>query len=420
MQTDLGELENSIGLRTLSTPALGPDERSPRSDRFLEGPTRAGATDNDESEASADSQAGRKVDRLSSLPNELLDSIFDYAHPVGYPSNGPLSKRLLPFYVVARYRRIRVTDSVTFADLVRKVNSDPQLGDLLFLSSNWDPRYHEILPHLPDRLELLSLTGCSYYISAASQSACDAALSRFTELRHLTLGNDLFSANLSTNLSTLVKLETLKVGRGWFKLRDLGDLIADSKLPSLRTLCLDYSDGNWGDCVDVWGPSPVVVNHLPRDGQVILDGWICPGFSDTHEYSVESAFDLILECRKNNIVINRAFGVLVDMFHEFFVEIANIAILRMVRDRDFRHYKTIRSNPSLNRHLPVLDLETLDPRNLQLVRLNDLEDGRYLLPGCHRLTVEERVEEETQEDRERLKTPGQVIRVDFKDGLGPR
>ncbi|GAA6013501.1 hypothetical protein JCM11491_006102 [Sporobolomyces phaffii] len=108
---------------------------------------------------------------------------------------------------------------------------------------------------------------------------------------------------------------------------------------------------------------------------------------------------------------------MVDVFHEFFVEIANIAILRTVRDRDFRHYETIRSNQSLNRHLPVLDLETLDPRNLQLVRLDDLEDGRYRLPGCHRLTVEQRVKGEMQDDRERLKKPGQVIRVDFKDSL---
>ncbi|GAA6013498.1 hypothetical protein JCM11491_006101 [Sporobolomyces phaffii] len=289
-----------------------------------------------------------QVDHLSSLPNELLDVIFDYAHPVDYPSYGPLSKRLLPFYVVARYRRIFTPDSTTFAGLVRKVNSDPQLGDLvqvlhvdsmrpvpsghsddatvatffghlpfvveinigpdaaerfsrlavspycltfpsvahlecastpidshplrlfnsfsglrtltvtgfetndhttsifpsrplprlyklsvsgqdadspsivdfcascpnlnqLFLSADWHPQYQEMLPSLPDRLEVLSLMYNRGYASTVSQSACDAALSRFTELRHLTLGNELFSANLPTNLSTLVKLEPSKL-----------------------------------------------------------------------------------------------------------------------------------------------------------------------------------------------------------------
>ena len=45
------------------------------------------------------------IDRLSSLPPELLDMIFDHAYPIDDYPDGPLSKRLLPYYYQGIYRR---------------------------------------------------------------------------------------------------------------------------------------------------------------------------------------------------------------------------------------------------------------------------------------------------------------------------
>ncbi|GAA5853643.1 hypothetical protein JCM5353_004831 [Sporobolomyces roseus] len=49
------------------------------------------------------------MDRLSLLPNELLDDIFDLSHTLEHPLTRPLSKRLLPFFHRSFYRDIRLT-----------------------------------------------------------------------------------------------------------------------------------------------------------------------------------------------------------------------------------------------------------------------------------------------------------------------
>ncbi|GAA5962618.1 hypothetical protein JCM3765_006860 [Sporobolomyces pararoseus] len=46
-----------------------------------------------------------RIDRLSKLPNELLDEIFQYTYDA-HPPRSPLSKRLLPFFEKHRYHRV--------------------------------------------------------------------------------------------------------------------------------------------------------------------------------------------------------------------------------------------------------------------------------------------------------------------------
>ncbi|GAA5912882.1 uncharacterized protein JCM6883_004865 [Sporobolomyces salmoneus] len=70
-----------------------------------------------------------KIDRLSLLPNELLDKIFDYAHTLDQPSTGPLSKRLLPFHITGIYRQMKVSKVTKFVRLAAKLNAEPHLGE---------------------------------------------------------------------------------------------------------------------------------------------------------------------------------------------------------------------------------------------------------------------------------------------------
>jgi len=62
-----------------------------------------------------------QIDRLSLLPNELLDHIFDLAYSIDTPSTGALWKHLLPFHITGIYRRISVTKPEKLATLVDKV-----------------------------------------------------------------------------------------------------------------------------------------------------------------------------------------------------------------------------------------------------------------------------------------------------------
>lgn len=69
-----------------------------------------------------------QIDRLSLLPNELLDYIFDLAYSIDTPSTGALSKHLLPFHITGIYCRIRISKYTAFLNLVNKVNEQPTLA----------------------------------------------------------------------------------------------------------------------------------------------------------------------------------------------------------------------------------------------------------------------------------------------------
>jgi len=72
-----------------------------------------------------------QIDRLSLLPNELLDHIFDLAYSIITPSTGALSKRLLPFHITGLYRRIYLTKRESISMLIDRIKNLPDLGELV-------------------------------------------------------------------------------------------------------------------------------------------------------------------------------------------------------------------------------------------------------------------------------------------------
>ncbi|GAA5912414.1 uncharacterized protein JCM6883_005661 [Sporobolomyces salmoneus] len=72
-----------------------------------------------------------QIDRLSLLPNELLDKIFDYAHTLDQPFTGPLSKRLLPFHITGIYRQMKVSKVTKLLRLAAKLNAESYLREVV-------------------------------------------------------------------------------------------------------------------------------------------------------------------------------------------------------------------------------------------------------------------------------------------------
>ena len=72
-----------------------------------------------------------QIDRLSSLPPELLLTIFDLAYEPNQRLLEPLSKRLLPYFRRNLYRQIRLTSRSSWSKLQRTVKALPQLGELV-------------------------------------------------------------------------------------------------------------------------------------------------------------------------------------------------------------------------------------------------------------------------------------------------
>ncbi|GAA5824754.1 hypothetical protein JCM5353_004431 [Sporobolomyces roseus] len=72
-----------------------------------------------------------QIDRLSSLPPELLFHIFDLAYDPDHLLLEPLSKRLLPYFRRDFYFHIRLTTLSSFTKLLRTISRNPPLGDLV-------------------------------------------------------------------------------------------------------------------------------------------------------------------------------------------------------------------------------------------------------------------------------------------------
>jgi len=71
--------------------------------------------------------------RLSSLPNEILDDIFDLAHTELEPLTGPLSKRLLPFFQRSFYRKVRLSSYGQLDRLCQTSQTRPVLTSLIWV-----------------------------------------------------------------------------------------------------------------------------------------------------------------------------------------------------------------------------------------------------------------------------------------------
>ncbi|GAA5829680.1 hypothetical protein JCM5353_005197 [Sporobolomyces roseus] len=71
------------------------------------------------------------MDRLSSLPPELLFHIFELAHNPFKPLNEPLSRTLLPYYRHNLYRQIQLSTVDSFYSLVDSVIATPSLRTLV-------------------------------------------------------------------------------------------------------------------------------------------------------------------------------------------------------------------------------------------------------------------------------------------------
>jgi hypothetical protein len=65
------------------------------------------------------------VDLFSTLPNELLDSIFDIAHSLDHPLTGPPSRRFLPSFNRTLYREILVENYTNFERLCDTAKLNP-------------------------------------------------------------------------------------------------------------------------------------------------------------------------------------------------------------------------------------------------------------------------------------------------------
>ncbi|GAA5851256.1 hypothetical protein JCM5353_007709 [Sporobolomyces roseus] len=71
-----------------------------------------------------------QINHFSSLPNELLHDIFEYAYKDSPPSH-PLSKHLVPFFEENLYRKVSLSSLSTFEQFLASILATPTKGPLV-------------------------------------------------------------------------------------------------------------------------------------------------------------------------------------------------------------------------------------------------------------------------------------------------
>ncbi|GAA5897717.1 uncharacterized protein JCM6883_006794 [Sporobolomyces salmoneus] len=274
-----------------------------------------------------------KIDRLSLLPNELLDKIFDYAHTLDQPSTGPLSKRLLPFLITGIYRRIKVSKVTKLLRLAAKLNAEPHLGEgirtLQFdtaVTLNNESNYEELLQALPHHLIELELVEEAF---SPERSFCDHLLPHFTRLRRLVLGNTLFSDDLVTHLGHPSLLEHLESGEGSIPIHRLHSLVSGStRLPSLHTLYLDLIPHRIGTRIEVGENGSLTEGNLSDVDALIGDDWHLAEFEcdDGDEYTVKGLVEFVRLAKEEGIEIEGPILKAGEARQAYLLEVANIVV----------------------------------------------------------------------------------------------
>ncbi|GAA5989027.1 hypothetical protein JCM5350_003631 [Sporobolomyces pararoseus] len=241
----------------------------------------------------------------------------------------------------------------------------PKLTSLTLSSER--PDYSDILLELPARLTSLSLIN-SDPDPEQSHNNCDHLISRFTELRHLSLGDCLFSMELPLHLSKhFDKLERLELGLGMVKAKEMCDYIEEAEL-TLRHLRLDNSRDKAGTRLNVGSGSVIEVQDLPSDDEWFWDDWeMSTIFLLPHpEFTWEKAQEIVALVESQGKVEDGGLYESIATFFYYVWEVNNLAVLRSYRDKDLKHcLETHQTADGL--WLRRMDFTTLDPNNLQLV-----------------------------------------------------
>ncbi|GAA5833645.1 hypothetical protein JCM5353_006599 [Sporobolomyces roseus] len=210
---------------------------------------------------------------------------------------------------------------------------------------------------------------------------CSAELSRFPLLRSLSLDKRMFSSELPEHISNLQHLETLKlVGDEIFVVDVVELLSASTRPPSLRTLELCLETVKVGSRLEVDESSRLVGIDEPEEQDWEVSGdWELPRYVRVGAtYGYEEMYGIRKLAAQCGVEIRGNLYEAVEMVDVYFLELANIAIYRCFRYNTLEPYNKLQDR-GLGSRLPPLDLDSLDPKNLKLVKTDLPDEGWFAL-----------------------------------------
>ncbi|GAA5839133.1 hypothetical protein JCM5353_007721 [Sporobolomyces roseus] len=218
--------------------------------------------------------ANVKIDRLSSLPPELLLLIFDLAYDYDQLLLNPLSKRLLPYVRRNLYRQIRLTSLSSLIKLLRTAWVNPSLGKLV---QNLDTNEVSSTTILNDlEMTVNAFPRLVSFRTGYIDSIEPFPSSSLSTLRALSYKHSIIKSQDLVTISRLINLSQLEVTfdhRNFYNFRRY--VPRDTRLANLDTLSLrSVSVSSWDS--DKWLPD--LLHHCPVLTRLELSDTLYPYF----------------------------------------------------------------------------------------------------------------------------------------------
>ncbi|GAA6013443.1 hypothetical protein JCM11491_006082 [Sporobolomyces phaffii] len=258
----------------------------------------------------------------------------------------------------------------------------PNLRHLRLSMSEYESDYEQLVSLLPATLVSLELESdkhCSTY-------PCDDLLPRFTQLERLSLDQGEFSPKLPLYLASLSHLKELRLGEGQFSIDQFLPLVSGpTRLPSFHKLTFDYQ--LWleiGYRIEVDDDGSIGGRWVPGEGRLAARDWILPAFDFddrvTDGFTPSRIRELIQVVRRAGVEVDGNISRALEVADAYLLEVANLAVYRSFRDGDLTHIAALKGRgPTLRGRLPSLDLDALDPKNLELVKTDLPDEGWFQL-----------------------------------------
>ncbi|GAA6013441.1 hypothetical protein JCM11491_006081 [Sporobolomyces phaffii] len=342
-----------------------------------------------------------QIDRLSSLPNELLDHIFDLAHTLNHPSTGALSKRLLPFHISGLYRRIHLGKLANFGQLIRKVSREREYGERIrslkidqelqgfisresFPSDNVASFFQSL-----SRLEDLDLAGDNFnwdeddngLLEAFDETSFLASETVMPSVVALRV-EERFPVLWLRAFPSLVRFEYLHFDHNSFAMTYFRDSLV---LPNLEYLSFTGVHADHPSIASFCSLCPKLL-HLRLCVQDDYASYadllpLLPTTLVSLELEIDREIrELIQVARYEGVEVDGNVFQALEVADAYLLEVANITVYRSFQDRYLGHIYALRlDDPHACGRLPPLDLDALDPKNLELVKTDLPDEGWFQL-----------------------------------------
>ncbi|GAA5998746.1 hypothetical protein JCM5350_005487 [Sporobolomyces pararoseus] len=239
------------------------------------------------------------------------------------------------------------------------------------------PDFDLLLLQLPVSLTELDIR--LHVDSLTPTDECDELLPRFSQLKHLSIGEGLFSPDLPIYVADLSSLESLELGRGYIPFEELIYLVTGpTRLKHLRRLKLDLYETSALPYRFTLTADGINATADPLHGKSFVT-FGTNSSSDLNHYGgeAEKGKELIEVAQREGIEVTGSIHRALQVFDARLLDLANTAVYDSWKLKSLEPIKRLLEDSDECGRLPAFDLDNLDPTKLKLVKTELPEENWF-------------------------------------------